>query len=449
MAPKQRKRKKDVADDDWKEVKKKAVQTKGICIVHMDDSKMENFTYLTSKNKTTVVNKLEKIAKKRLGQEFGSVHRMEKISQDFLTNIQLICEDSHGYHRDCYQRFTANMKRLKDAYSNSSEPVAPKRSQRKSTEGEKHIFKPDCIFCNKEGKISITKDGVKTTEGVTRFEKGGGPNIHKHAEHIGDTKLLTRIRTYNLFSCEAKYHPFCRQKYLNIKRDISSRIGSEETRATQVQMEETHQQAYRSVSDVIQSEVVQKQVIIRFYTLLDVYRKKLRGTSFENDKYRADKLFKKMKKDGKLSAEISFCFPQKGLNQFENCLVYIQRMKMDDAVRASFELGMALADKVQETALEIRGQILESFKKFTKSQKWPPMPNNIPDYHDLVPESLQNLIKIMISGSVHSKSEKTERLMFSISQDICRAASNGRWNLPKHILLGMALRHLSRSAELT
>ncbi|CAJ1050803.1 uncharacterized protein LOC117441717 [Xyrichtys novacula] len=34
-------------------------------------------------------------------------------------------------------------------------------------------------------------------------------------------------------------------------------------------------------------------------------------------------------------------------------------------------------------------------------------------------------------------------------QDLCRAATNGEWKLPKHILLAMAVRHLYRSKQLT
>lgn len=82
-----------------------------------------------------------------------------------------------------------------------------------------------------------------------------------------------------------------------------------------------------------------------------MYRNKLKGTQFENDKYRSDKLMKNISKDEEVSKQISFCFSKKSSKQFETCLVYSQNMKMDDAVRASFELGMALADKVRETAL--------------------------------------------------------------------------------------------------
>ena len=41
------------------------------------------------------------------------------------------------------------------------------------------------------------------------------------------------------------------------------------------------------------------------------------------------------------------------------------------------------------------------------------------------------------------------RLINSIGQDICGAATRGQWKPPKHIFLSMTLRHLYRSTELT
>ena len=46
------------------------------------------------------------------------------------------------------------------------------------------------------------------------------------------------------------------------------------------------------------------------------------------------------------------------------------------------------------------------------------------------------------------KDAKLNRLVLSIGQDICRAATKGKWALPKHILLCMTLRHMFRSKEL-
>lgn len=79
-------------------------------------------------------------------------------------------------------------------------------------------------------------------------------------------------------------------------------------------MEDTHKQALKSVQDIIQSEVIQKQVIIRFYVLLDVYRDKLKGTQFENDKYRPDKLMNKIQKDRSFPKVFHFVSQQKDLD---------------------------------------------------------------------------------------------------------------------------------------
>lgn len=76
---------------------------------------------------------------------------------------------------------------------------------------------------------------------------------------------------------------------------------------------------------------------------------------------------------------------------------------------------MALTDKVKETALEIRGQVLDFFKKFSKGNKWPPMPKSLPDLQILMPVSLQNFVQVLTSGSVQVHLEKTSRLMYSIS----------------------------------
>ena len=47
-----------------------------------------------------------------------------------------------------------------------------------------------------------------------------------------------------------------------------------------------------------------------------------------------------------------------------------------------------------------------------------------------------------------AQSIKTQRLVYSIGQDICRAVTNDQWKLHKHVLICITMRHLFRSAEL-
>ncbi|KAI4832249.1 hypothetical protein KUCAC02_015223 [Chaenocephalus aceratus] len=56
----------------------------------------------------------------------------------------------------------------------------------------------------------------------------------------------------------------------------------------------------------------------------------------------------------------------------------------------------------------------------------------------------------MVTGTLdEEKCEKTQRLVYSITQDVCRAATNSKWKLPKPIHLCATLRHLYQSKQLT
>ena len=67
---------------------------------------------------------------------------------------------------------------------------------------------------------------------------------------------------------------------------------------------------------------------------------------------------------------------------------------------------------------------------------------------EVIPAALKRFLSLVISAVPTAASDRTERVIFSIGQDICRAVTNGEWKLPKHILLCMTLRHLYRSRQL-
>lgn len=55
---------------------------------------------------------------------------------------------------------------------------------------------------------------------------------------------------------------------------------------------------------------------------------------------------------------------------------------------------------------------------------------------ELLPEHLVNFLSSVVTGTLDGeKCEKTQRLVYSITQDVCRAATDSMWKLPKHILL--------------
>ena len=80
--------------------------------------------------------------------------------------------------------------------------------------------------------------------------------------------------------------------------------------------------------------------------------------------------------------------------------------------------------------------------------KWPPTADFFSQSDTVTRNELNSFLRIVFSGKKKATSMNVERLINSIAQDICKASTNGDWKLPKHILLGMTLRHLYRSKQL-
>lgn len=161
----------------------------------------------TTKDPQERLTKIQEICRRRLAQPSSSVHRMATA----CANIPEALQPHHGYHQICYQRFTANLDRLKDT------PEDPVRSiSRSSRRSSSHcvIFQPDCIFCNSVNRKKVKVKGCWTTEGMSVFDKDGGATVLNVAEIKRDEKLLTRIRGHDLFACEAKFHESCRMGYV-------------------------------------------------------------------------------------------------------------------------------------------------------------------------------------------------------------------------------------------
>ena len=117
-----------------------------ICILHAQHvSDHGHFTPLT-KIKGTAAEKLQqlhKIRHQRLKQSHESPHRMQSVCDQIPSSLPDDLE-SVGYHRTCYQRFTANLERL--VHDTEPEPSTSQtyRSPRQSSSGP--IFPPECIF---------------------------------------------------------------------------------------------------------------------------------------------------------------------------------------------------------------------------------------------------------------------------------------------------------------
>ncbi|KAL8580465.1 hypothetical protein ACOMHN_001234 [Nucella lapillus] len=62
--------------------------------------------------------------------------------------------------------------------------------------------------------------------------------------------------------------------------------------------------------------------------------------------------------------------------------------------------------------------------------------------------SQSEVVFVYPSARKKAITEKKEVVSSSIAQDMCYAVTNGTWKMPKHVLLGTAIRHLTGSAEM-
>ena len=413
-------------------------QRQQVCIIHCPGAKHGPFTNLCNSNDPNErLNMLRSIRDRRLSQPPDSPFRMEEACNLIPEDIS----DVHGYHRDCYQLFTKNLNRLSETSFDATKP-STSRPPRSSL--DKVIFKPDCIFCKKEGLKSIKVKSSWTTESTSMFDFGGWQNVVDVAERVGDEDLLLRIRGVDLFAAEARYHKSCRKKYVANQEPDKWRSSKYDKVAKQRTMEEAHKKAFASICTFVDDEILGRCKVLRLSDLCEKYKDELKDTPFANPKYRAGKLKSKFEKHEAYKGKLSFCkVSAKG--KFESFLVYSTGMSLDKAIQSTHELHSV--DAITDVALFLRRIITSAFEE-SKDIPWPSTAEALADIDDQIPTELEKFLNHLLSGNPSCPSQRVTRLVRSLGQDICRAATNGKWKMSKHILVCMTLRHLFRSAQL-
>lgn len=179
-----------------------------ICIIHSIGVKRTNFVrFYVLPNQQERFDSICKVRERQQAHPLGSTYRQD----DICGKIPIELDEHHGYHRECHQRFMNNLNRLKPA-SDAADATQLRQSNRGGSL-DKILFKQNCIFCGGYERKKVLLQGSWTTEGLSYFSHGGGDTILPIAEQRYDEELARRIRGYNLFSCEARYHKHCRIKY--------------------------------------------------------------------------------------------------------------------------------------------------------------------------------------------------------------------------------------------
>ena len=157
----------------------KVAKKQDMCILHTTGIKHGAFTaFADLQDPAERFQKIENIRDRCLAKDNPAL-RMEDVCKHIPQKLQ----QNHGYHRGCYQKFTKTLNRLaqEDIPSASGSQCRSTRSSA-SQKPESIIFNPDCVFCNKEGKIHVTQGGSRTTQRTSSFERDGWQRILKVAQ---------------------------------------------------------------------------------------------------------------------------------------------------------------------------------------------------------------------------------------------------------------------------
>ena len=115
-------------------------------------------------------------------------------------------------------------------------------------------------------------------------------------------------------------------------------------------------------------------------------------------------------------------------------------------MKAAFDALSSEIAVLKKAAGILRRDIQAAFAASTDSP-WPPSVDFLQTVSP--PQSVLNFVSNIVDGKDACKAtERGSRVSKSISEDLCYAATCGKWQMPKHLLLGMSLRHLTGSADI-
>jgi hypothetical protein len=396
-----------------------------ICIIHFRQNKSD----------TTIKPLTDKTFEK-----IKSVVTERQASDDELIRLDDICslvpekvnQDIHGVHIWCYQSFTNSSSYLKRKSCDESKIQYPSASKRSRVSEKSTLFPYECIFCGKVRK-SIKGKEEQLTKCLTATAEN---SIKDAADRKRDENLLCKIRNVDLIAKEVCYHSTCRKAYTRARESLEeSAIDDGLTKA--------HANAFTYICDYVKQSIVKGGNVMRMTMLREKYLQFMMDNSpeFYNPSYKTDKLKNKLLRQ--FQGQIQFWQPN-----YRSELVYSSNILKGQAVETAFELAASDERVVEDCAMMLRRNILD-FKEGQSFSEWPPRASNLLSMSKNMPCLLEHFLTVLLCGKNDSTvSNKTQRLVNSFGQDLCHAVTNGRLKLPKHLLLGMTLRHMTGSAEI-
>ncbi len=426
------------------------------------------------------------------------------------SNFKPDCKEGGGFHRKCYQRFTDKCriaqaeKRIENGRPRSvhnpeahevnttsstsdideySQPSVKRRlrSETGSTDiscvhrRSLHVLPPLCLICKDANKRVYNKiAGKREVEALTTCETDGRSLIQA-AEQKNDENLLVHIRGKDLVSIELRYHKSC---YRNYTRCLSNKYRKK----SEEDMNIMYAPSFKIFCmEIVEGRIINGGEVLRITIMKNLFVKIVGDTeNCDASHYRNSALKNRLLK--KYGDKLQFIRPH--IRECELVLAHRSgsashvlniittqsdtsdsESEEDEQVEQAFPVEQTVPVKlvvqtsntdlrdIYHAAMQLHG-IIESSKGVTK---WPPRAEDLTSKHckEVVPVELFNFLawctgitNVFCSGDYVKVSQDVQKKLLSIGQDLIYLASQGRKLTPKHVALGLAVRHLTGSSQL-
>ena len=90
---------------------------------------------------------------------------------------------------------------------------------------------------------------------------------------------------------------------------------------------------------------------------------------------------------------------------------------------------MASKHPLKDAAETLRAAILRAYEQASNNPEWPPEVRHLTVEEGVIPGVLKDFLDSLLVSSYSTATSRSERIVYSIGQDICRAVTNGEWKL--------------------
>jgi len=204
-----------------------------------------------------------------------------------------------------------------------------------------------------------------------------------------------------------------------------------------------HAQAFKCICDYVSEKIIGECRVERMTMINNRYLQEIKASypAVYNDGYPNHALKSKLLIH--FGEKLTFWLPQ---HRCKSELVFSSDLDVGEAVEAAFG-ALSSESAILKKAADILRKDIQCVFSASSESPWPPSCEYLETV--LPPQSVTRFVGLVIGGKeTQNSSERVVRVTKSIAEDMCYAVTLDKWQMHKHVCLGMSMMHLTGSADI-